>query len=62
MKKDNEHYICTGGCSGVSPAPGTCNADDCQKFNEPLEPCDCEDGKHNGAFEKIDESTENELE
>ena len=60
--KNMEHYICKGGCSGVSPKPGTCEAEDCQSFNEPLESCDCEDNKHYGTFEKFDEKEENEVE
>lgn len=42
------HYICTGGCKGVSETPGTCNAEGCAKHNHPLETCDCTDGKHYG--------------
>jgi len=40
------HYICTGGCGGVSETEGTCQAEDCSKHNEPLTNCDCTDGKH----------------
>jgi len=40
------HYICTGGCQGVSEAQGTCQAEDCNNWGEPLEPCECEDGSH----------------
>jgi len=40
------HYICTGGCEGVSDKPGTCQAKGCSKYHEPLTPCDCEDGLH----------------
>ncbi len=43
-----EHYICTGGCRAVSETPGTCQAEDCSKRGEPFEPCECEDGKHDG--------------
>ena len=46
-----EHYICTGGCKGVSNNPGTCQAADCPKHEHPLEKCDCADGKHHGAFD-----------
>lgn len=44
------HYICTGGCKGVSDDPGTCRADDCPKHGQPLTPCHCEDGEHGGVF------------
>lgn len=43
----DEHYICTGGCEGVSPVPGTCQATECEKHGKPLELCLCEDGEHN---------------
>ena len=47
-----EHYICRGGCRGVSDKPGTCQAADCPKHGEPLEKCDCEGGDHFGAFKE----------
>lgn len=47
-----EHYICKGGCRGVSSWPGICQAEDCPKKGEPLEKCVCEDEKHYGAFEE----------
>ncbi len=40
------HYICTGGCDGVSRSPGVCQASTCAKYNKPLEACDCKDVKH----------------
>jgi len=33
------HYICTGTCKGVSDTSGTCQAEDCVKHGEALEPC-----------------------
>lgn len=45
------HYICTGGCRGVSDNPGVCEDENCSKHNQPLEKCDCTDGKHFGAFD-----------
>ena len=50
------HYICTGTCKGVSDTPGTCQAKDCPKHEEILQPCDCTDGKHYGRQAHIEES------
>jgi len=55
-----EHYICTGGCKGVSDQPGLCQTLDCPKHGEPLTACDCTDGKHHGAFEKEEPEPEEE--
>lgn len=41
-----EHYICTGGCMGVSDHTGTCQAQNCPKHGQQLEKCSCQDGKH----------------
>lgn len=43
-----EHYICTGGCKGVSDKPGVCQTDGCPKHEHQLEPCGCTDSKHSG--------------
>lgn len=40
------HYICTDTCKGVSGKPGKCQAENCPKFGQPLETCDCVDQKH----------------
>jgi len=41
------HYVCTGGCEGVSSEANTfCQAPDCNKYNKPLLECNCEDGLH----------------
>ncbi len=40
------HYICTGGCNGVSDKTGVCQAETCAKHNQALEKCNCEDNKH----------------
>jgi len=45
-----KHYICTGGCAGVSGVPGTCQAIACPKYQKPLTECGCEDGKHTAAL------------
>ena len=46
----NQHYICTGGCGGVSDKPGVCQAEGCPKHGHILESCDCADGKHHGRL------------
>ena len=48
----SKHYVCTGGCGGVSQVPGVCQAPDCSKHNHQLVECNCTDGKHAEAFEK----------
>ena len=50
-QKENVHYVCLGGCKGVSENSGTCQAEDCASHNQDLTPCDCTDGTHNN-FEK----------
>lgn len=40
------HYVCTGGCNGVSETPGTCQAESCPKHQHELTACDCKDGQH----------------
>ncbi|OGZ07084.1 MAG: hypothetical protein A3C93_01660 [Candidatus Lloydbacteria bacterium RIFCSPHIGHO2_02_FULL_54_17] len=46
------HYICTGGCGGVSEKEGTCQAITCPKHGVPLTACDCADGKHEGKQDR----------
>ena len=46
-KQPAEHYICLGGCRGVSSAPGVCQAPDCANHAHELVQCSCEDGLHN---------------
>jgi len=41
-----KHYICTGGCKGVSETPGVCQAEGCPNHGKPLEECSCTDGLH----------------
>lgn len=45
------HYICTGGCKGLSDTPGVCQAGDCPKHEHPLTPCDCTDSNHYGKHD-----------
>ena len=54
------HYICTGGCKGESETPGTCQAETCAKYGEPLTECSCTDGAHGGAF--ADKAVDDEYE
>ncbi|MEI8129945.1 MAG: hypothetical protein WCG55_00365 [bacterium] len=51
-----EHYICTGGCKGISLTPGTCQAESCAKHGQPLEACHCQSEGHD---EKSHEKNEN---
>ncbi len=41
-----KHYICLGGCKGVSKNPGVCQAADCASHNHELIECNCTDGTH----------------
>ncbi|MBI2889010.1 MAG: hypothetical protein HYY10_03765 [Candidatus Liptonbacteria bacterium] len=36
FRKRGTHYMCTGGCGGVSPKPGVCQAEGCAKKGMPL--------------------------
>lgn len=40
------HFVCKGGCGGVSEFEGFCETDGCANQWQPLESCDCQDGKH----------------
>lgn len=40
------HYVCTGECGGVSEQPGTCQAESCSRYHQPLIECNCIDGQH----------------
>lgn len=53
IKYMEKHYICTGGCQGVSDKLGVCQAEDCPDYQKPLKECNCEDGLH--GEEKVDE-------
>ena len=54
------HYICTGGCEGVSETEGVCGAVTCPKHGAPLTPCDCVDGKHHGKMDQDSDKKEAE--
>ena len=51
-----QHYICTGSCKGEARSEGICEAEFCSKESQPLAVCSCEDGLHEGAGEKSDDS------
>lgn len=44
--KQEQHYICLGGCRGVAKVPGVCNAPNCANHNHELVKCSCTDGEH----------------
>src|SRR3989344_1897458 len=52
-----KHYVCYGGCRGVSDKPGVCQAEGCPDHGKPLHECDCEDGEH---FQKSEEQPESD--
>ncbi|MBI4123255.1 MAG: hypothetical protein HY458_02780 [Parcubacteria group bacterium] len=41
-----KHYVCTGTCGGTAETPGTCQASDCNRYDQPLKECECQDGLH----------------
>ncbi len=44
--KTSAHYICLGGCKGVSQLPGVCAAPDCANHEHELVHCDCSNERH----------------
>ena len=52
-QKSDEHYICLGGCRGVSKKPGVCQTPDCANHHHELVRCHCKDGRHNN-FEPLE--------
>ena len=52
------HYICTGGCGGVSDKPGRCQDPNCPKHGKPLDECNCGDGEHEEAENEKESSKE----
>lgn len=51
------HYICTGGCGGMSLNPGTCGTFDCANNGHDLKECACDDGLH-ASFADLTKKTE----
>jgi len=49
-----QHYVCRGGCGGVATEPKVCESEGCPMKNQPMEQCNCEDGKHGAAMEMED--------
>ena len=47
-----KHYICLGGCKGVSQVPGVCQAENCINHNHNLVECNCVDDLHNNFKQK----------
>ncbi|HEX9664500.1 MAG TPA: hypothetical protein VGA49_01620 [Patescibacteria group bacterium] len=54
------HYICTGGCQGLSDQPGVCQTPDCPNEGHPLKACDCADGRHYGDWDEKSEEKSND--
>lgn len=52
----DKHYVCLGGCRGVSENPGVCQAPDCNNHQHELVECNCSDSQHHDftpeAFDK----------
>ncbi|MBI4991987.1 MAG: hypothetical protein HZB99_02105 [Candidatus Harrisonbacteria bacterium] len=53
--KNNKHYVCTGGCEGLSDKSGVCQAEDCPDHGKSLRECGCADGSHNTEDEEKDQ-------
>jgi hypothetical protein len=62
------HYICKGGCGGISLNPGICGAFDCADNGHDLHECACDDGLHSSLADltkksevkKVDDDEEEE--
>lgn len=50
MEENKVHYVCTGGCGGVSPTPKNCDTDSCPMHEHPLKECHCTDNEHAGVL------------
>mgnify|MGYP007123670452 CR=1 FL=1 len=52
------HFFCNGECGGVSDTPGTCGAETCSLYKEPLIECSCGDPENHKHEEgRTEEST-----
>ena len=54
IKKEGvKHYVCDGGCKGVSIDDDTsCQAVDCPKHGQPLQSCTCNNSRHEEILSK----------
>lgn len=48
-----KHNVCKGECGGVSDEEGVCKSETCSRSGQPLEGCECGDGKHGGEREEV---------
>ncbi len=60
MSTNHSHFICIGGCKGVSGMAGVCEDVECADFGQPLDACDCHDGKHYGAHDDFSDEKESD--
>ncbi len=49
-----KHFICEGGCKGVSENPVSCGANTCSKYNKALTECNCENTPHKFSSSKCE--------
>ena len=42
---EDEHYVCPE-CEMVSSDPVACTTEGCSRYNQALEPCNCDDPNH----------------
>ena len=56
-----KHYVCTGGCGGVSSTPGVCQAKDCPLYAHALKECHCKDGKHSEVLDQEGPENNNKI-
>ncbi|MDO8509341.1 MAG: hypothetical protein Q7S27_06700 [Nanoarchaeota archaeon] len=50
--ENKKHFVCNGGCKGVSDKPMKCQAKECAKYGKALIECDCTDDGHFGNNEE----------
>ena len=56
------HYVCTGGCKGVSDSPNLCQAETCPKHGTPMAACTCDDDKHDDVMKEVSEESSEDSE
>lgn len=57
-----KHYVCIGGCGGVSDKEGVCEMPTCGNHKKPFVECSCTNGMHNEVFHKNTELLKKEEE